>query len=50
MPTPPDPASSSADKPLKCEQCVSFETSEELAEHNRTRMNCVSGNSIVIQM
>jgi hypothetical protein len=36
MSTPPGPSSSSADKPLKCEQYeMSFETSEELAEHNR---------------
>jgi len=32
----PGPASSSADKSLRCEQCeISFETSEKLAEHNR---------------
>jgi hypothetical protein len=36
MSNPPGPASCLADKPLKCEQCeTSFETSEELAQHNR---------------
>jgi hypothetical protein len=34
---PPGPGSSSADKSLKCEVCngMTFNTAEELAEHNR---------------
>lgn len=36
MSNPPGPASCLADKPLKCKQYeMSFETSEELAQHNR---------------
>lgn len=37
MSNPPGPASSSADKSLRCEQCggMKFGTSEELADHNR---------------
>jgi hypothetical protein len=38
--TPPRPASSSADKSLRCEQCggMEFGTSEELADHNRKEL------------
>jgi hypothetical protein len=40
MSTPPGPASSSADKSLRCEQCggMEFGTSEELADHNRKEL------------
>jgi hypothetical protein len=35
--TPPGPDSTSTSRPLKCEQCggMTFDTTKELAEHNR---------------